>query len=715
MEETKQEKLPIDAKLLSGVVIELNISRRSVGLYPHDHPITRQSIKNAFENLQKLFELRSSITLGITKDTLIIDEYTLDKKNPVFREFALALHNKGISGVTFISGITEDELLALHEILVAKDLPPGQGVLELADNKGLRHIRLSLIDLSKFRFVEDAARKDDTGNVVWEDYIYGLLEGKLADKDSEGFISNIPPEAVALLINSYNLDDAPAESYERIVTAYIRRKEGQGLNKEAFNRFVSFLNNLSPETKAQFLSRASKYLNLDDTDINNLLRDISPNDIDRIVNVFEKHSALPESLRNLIDKLSESRKDKQLFDITVKYDTVVHDIELDENIVKLFEEDHFKVFVSKDYQRELEEMLKIPESLKTYLSSDIEKSCSAEALDDSILGIMLELVNFESISSEDYLSLLTKISELGDIFLDTGRLRQINDIYNVLYQHSLAGNFKNEAAAMVEHFFHSDSFIARFIHATRLWGRNDREATLMLAKNLERYLMHPLLEALSEEPEQAIRKLLLSILSGLGSDVLTVALKKLHDERWYVVRNMIYLIRECGGVQYAKEVRQFAKHKNKKVSFEVIKTLLHFNTPDAFSHLRQYLTSSDPGLRNQAVGLASAYRVSEAVPYLLDILKKKDLVGKDLYYKIPAVKALGKIGDPMAIEVLIMLYNSKSFLFKGAFDELRVEIFKSLENYSFESVKPLLQIGQMSKNEEIRNIGEKLMARPSNV
>jgi hypothetical protein len=31
MEEKKQEKLPIDARLLSEAVIELNISRRSIG------------------------------------------------------------------------------------------------------------------------------------------------------------------------------------------------------------------------------------------------------------------------------------------------------------------------------------------------------------------------------------------------------------------------------------------------------------------------------------------------------------------------------------------------------------------------------------------------------------------------------------------------------------------------------------------------------------
>ncbi len=59
-EESRQEKLPIDARLLSESVIELNILRRSVGLYPPDHPILKETINRAFDLLKKLFELRSS-------------------------------------------------------------------------------------------------------------------------------------------------------------------------------------------------------------------------------------------------------------------------------------------------------------------------------------------------------------------------------------------------------------------------------------------------------------------------------------------------------------------------------------------------------------------------------------------------------------------------------------------------------------------------------
>src|SRR4030066_224184 len=155
MEEKKeQEKLSLDAKLLSEAVIELNISRRSVGLYPSDHPITKRSIDTAYSLLKKLFELRSSITLGVAKNVLMIDKYTLDRRNPIFAEFALAIHSKGIAAVTFYSGLEQDEVLVLNSLLTDKDSPAGQALVDLAQKKNLRNVRLVPIDVSSFGFIE---------------------------------------------------------------------------------------------------------------------------------------------------------------------------------------------------------------------------------------------------------------------------------------------------------------------------------------------------------------------------------------------------------------------------------------------------------------------------------------------------------------------------------------------------------------------------------
>ena len=91
-QKSTERELPIDTRLLSEAVIELNISRKNVGIYPPGHIQITRSIDRAYEILQRLFEIRPEMTLGVAKDTLLVGQDYLDQRNPVFRDFALSLH-----------------------------------------------------------------------------------------------------------------------------------------------------------------------------------------------------------------------------------------------------------------------------------------------------------------------------------------------------------------------------------------------------------------------------------------------------------------------------------------------------------------------------------------------------------------------------------------------------------------------------------------------
>lgn len=710
MEDEKLEKIPIDARLLSDAVIELNISRRSVGLYPREHPITRDSLERAFGFLQKLFELRGSITLGIAKDVLMIDEYVLDKRNPVFKEFAVSLHSKGLAAVTLYSGLVIEELLSFHELIVSKDTPLGQGITELAEKNGLKHIRLTPLDISKFSFAEGRLREDRGDAEIWENYIYGLIEGKLADEDSEGVILNIPPEDIALLINDRMSGDVHGETYDRVITTYLRKKEHSGIRPEVFSRFLSLVNNLSPELKQQFLSRAFSHPSMEAGEVERLLGELKADDIEKFMLVFEEYSSLvPESLRNLLDKFQDTKVKGSFFDMLPGNQAFVHDIEIDESILRLFQDDKFGEFVTKDYQEELKRMLKLHASETVPLMEELETGYGDEEMDRKYSELLLELLDVDFINREEYLNLLTKISGTVNDFLETGRFSEISYIHNTLYSHSLTGKFKEEARSMLEYFFRSQEFIIRLIDVLKLWGRHDREGVIRLANVQKRYLLDPLFDALSGEMDASVRKFLLQVLGSLGSDVTAEAVKRLNDTRWYVVRNMIYLIRESGGAKYVKYIRPFAKDENKKICMEAVKTLLHFKTPDSLSYIKLYLQDSDPELREQAIKLAGLYKCKDAVPYLLTLIEKKDFLGTESYYKVSVVKSLGYIGDPKALNALDRLYRSKTLLYRGSLEELKVEIFRGLENYPYGSTIPLLELGLKSKNEEIRSISERLL------
>ncbi len=717
MEEKKgqKEQLPLDAKLLSEAVIELNTSRRSVGLYPLEHPITRQSIERAFALLKKLFELRSSITLGVAKDVLMIDEYTLDSKNPVYREFALALYTKGIATITFYSGLEENELLILHSLISEKDLL-GQALIEIAQSKNLRHIRLVPIDISKFKFIEGAQRDaKGSGQAVWEDYIYGIMEGKLADKDVEGIILSIPPEDIAQVL-SRHISDTKEDSYDRVITTYLSKKGRHELNRASLNKFVTLVENLSPDIKEQFLERAFNNMSLNQMETEEMIAELTPEDIEKMMKIFKKHSSMPQSLRLLVEKLAEGKQPEFAEGVFHGGSVSIDDIELTNDMVKLFEEDQFGKFVDEQYQKDLENMLKTYRAKQFPVLEEIQKALRPEIIDSAYSNTIIELINFENIEREDHLRLLTKLSELVTVFLETGRFEDVLHIHNVIYSHMIEGKFKTEALSMVEYFFHSEQFISKLLEALKIWGRYSREGAFKLARVLRLYMMTPLLDALNEEKNSSQRKFYLSILTYMGKGILPEAVRRLEDERWYVVRNMIYLIRECNGKEHVKKVRALIKHKHKKIRLEALKTLLHFGTIDAFSYLKLFLTGKDPEIKEQAIGLSGACRIKKAVPYLLEILEKRDLLGADLNYRLLAIDALGKIGDPSAIDTLKKLYSSKYPFYKDAVAEgLRLEIIKSLNNYPPARVRPFLELAAAtSKNEKIKAMCQELLIRSRN-
>ena len=709
MPEEKQEKLPLDAKLLSDAVIELNISRRSVGMYPPEHPIVRTSIERAFEHLQKLFEIRVEITLGIAKDVLIVDEYTLDRKNPVFREFAQTLHAKGIAAVTFSLGLNQTELKRLHELISAKDTLLGKELVELAE-KEISHIRLSPIDFGNFCFVEGAQRSGTACGDVWEDYVYGLLEGKLGDGDGIQGILSIPPETVADVVNAALPEEASNESYERVITAYIKKKSASKISREAFAKFFSFIDRLKPEIKQQFLSRAGSRLTEDIGDVEAIINGMTPEAFEKIVELLtENSSIIPTTLKNLIDKLSSIKKGKMgHFDFFYNDTAVLHDIELGDEVFKLFGEDNFHAYVGKEYQRELERMLGVKAEDNTRFIP-FRKECEEEAIDKEALDILLELLDEDYLKAEDYLTLITKLSEFMNVFTETGRFEEILFTYNTLMTHVLSGKFKNEASSIVDYFFHSEEFIAKLVEAFKLWGRKDRDGAIRLARALRRTIIIPLFDVLDEEKDASMRKFLLSMLEAIGSDVIPLAVKRLADSRWFVVRNMICLIRDCNGKKQLDKIRKFLKHENVNVSMEALRTLLYFKTLDAIPQLRACLQSEDQGIRKGAIRLAGIYRVKEAVPYLIKYLQKRDLFGTEAYYKTDLVRALGEIGDVRAVETLGKICHARALFYRSDLEGLKVEIFKSLENYPLESVTKLVDLGLRSRNEEIHALSEKLL------
>ena len=710
MAEEPRGKLPLDVKLLADAVVELNLWRRSTGIYPLEHPVIKNAIERTGQNLEKLFEIRASITLGIAKDALVVDEYTLDRGNLVFKEFAKILHAKAISAVTFSAGLNQAELIRFHELIAARGGPVGKELAELAQ-KDIEHVTFIPLDMNNFFFIEGTQRDEAAGEGIWENYVRGILEGRLFGVDGPGILS-VPVETVADAVNADISEKSAEESYDRVITAYLGKKDESRMSREAFDKFFSFLDRIRPEIKRQFLTRTGARLSADIGKVENIFSEMTIESFQKVADLFTEHASLiPTTLKNLIDKLASIKQMKTShFDFFYQQSAVLDDIEISDDVITLFGEDHFHAYVNREYQQELERMLAAKTGDRTTVSL-FSKECEEEAVDSIALAIMLELLYTDFITSADYLTIVTKLSDFMNVFVETGRFEEILEAYNTLSSHALSGKFTHEASSTVEYFFHSPQFISRLVTAFSLWGRREREGAVRLARALRRSVTDPLLDALAEEQDPSMRKFMLSLLEGIGSDVIPCAVKRLDDDRWYVTRNMISLIRNCNGKKEVEKIRRFVKHQNTEVRIEALRTLLSFETSDAVPYLKTCLQSEEPGMRQGAIKLAGNFRVRDAVPYLITLVAKRDLFGAEAFYKRDIVKSLGEIGDSQAIDALLKIYRSWSLFNRKSLEELKVEIFRNLQNYSPEAVRKLIDVGRSAKNEEIRSLCGKGLRR----
>ena len=215
-----------------------------------------------------------------------------------------------------------------------------------------------------------------------------------------------------------------------------------------------------------------------------------------------------------------------------------------------------------------------------------------------------------------------------------------------------------------------------------------------------------LLIALAEENNRSRRRRLFDFTCSLGPAIVREATLFLRDERWYVVRNMIVLLRTVGDRTSLPEIRRTAQHPDLRVRLEAIKTLLAFEPAVPSALLEQAINDPDPKLAESAISLVASYGIKEAVDPLLRILDGNDVLGKRRSTRLKAIAALGELAEPSALKDLGRFFE-EPFLPWPAEQE-RYAAWKSLAGYPPEARAALVAKGLKARDPNIRSICRRL-------
>ncbi len=253
---------------LSDFLIELSIGLHKNAIYPPGHPLLEGATAGIARRVDALLKERTSLSLGVARQQLIIEGVATEDTNPVLRDLAQRLHRHHLGAVTFTQGVTAAEI-ADALATVALDAGRRTKPLGLEGPEVLQqwaHIRLFPLTFEQLQLLDEDPEADadpEKGEVrvagnraaqLWIGLARAALAAKVSSEQMESSEST-DPVVVAKAIDANNKDAA----YDQVVVGYLLQiaeelKTKGGKEAAALQKRISRLvGTLKPDTLARLL------------------------------------------------------------------------------------------------------------------------------------------------------------------------------------------------------------------------------------------------------------------------------------------------------------------------------------------------------------------------------------------------------------------------------------------------------------------------------
>jgi len=244
--------------------------------------------------------------------------------------------------------------------------------------------------------------------------------------------------------------------------------------------------------------------------------------------------------------------------------------------------------------------------------------------------------------------------------------------------------------------------LAALVAASRLPGGPPFVQVQSLVLALGASAAHGLLEALAAEPDRARRLRLIELAASLGPAIVPETRRLLADPRWYVVRNMVLLLRRVHDKTAMSEILRCADHPDLRVRLEAIRALFAFDTKVPRDLLARTIHHPDPRLAEAAVLLSGQHGITQATDLLLEILLRWDFLGRRRSLRLKALRALADLADPAVLPRLDRFFRERPFPLVAL--EERRAAYRLLGSYDQAARAPYVARGEKSRDSLIRDI-----------
>jgi HEAT repeat protein len=733
-----EEKEPKVDPIVEKCVKELSLTLKTMGIYPSNHPAIKASVERLHATMETLFEASPELKLEIAQKNLLVDGQLLDRTNEIFRDFALQFHRRGVASVIFNKDLNAEELKAFLEVASTepKMLQKEGGFLKLCEEKKISHIDIVEIDYEKvFGVEEEIDEAKEAGKVrseeeIWTDLIRGLdlSSGLRLGEVEHNFLLHLEgdPEKMATYLErvaskgSLEMSDLGGVAARRTINSmgnYIFKNLPQ--EKEVHRkRLAEVVSYLDPKLRIQLIDAEIDIEPGQIDVVEEIIPDLSNSVVMEMMTlVVSTEGRVTERLVKLFHKIVPEEERKKeiiplfgdgLADMTGKEDSLY----MRRLIEDLFLSKPTEEFVSEAYKKtlkELNEQISSIREIKEYADSLNERKIEEQAC-----TVLMDLIRLET-ESTDYGEIAKNLGKAGMDFLLTGRYEKAKEIIEVLIEQASPekGRTDKQSNACREALerLRDIGIVRDLVAALRDWGREKYETIHFILIQMGEIAVVPLLEALGRESDRSLRKKIISVIVGLGEKAIPEIVRRFSDKNWYVVRNMVRILREIGTEKAVRYLNIPLKHEDPRVRKEVVYALSAIGGKESFSLVSRMADDPDGEVRRGAIKYLGVMRNKGAVPLLVKLIAQRNLFGRDNSLIISGIEALGEIGAEEAVPGLVRLLRKSTLFARKRNDEVRIAVATALEKIGNEQAMEALARGTRYRRKIVRQMCERLIQK----
>lgn len=214
--------------------------------------------------------------------------------------------------------------------------------------------------------------------------------------------------------------------------------------------------------------------------------------------------------------------------------------------------------------------------------------------------------------------------------------------------------------------------------------------------------IQPLIKVLGQLNNSKARRMLCEVLIAIGKGNLELITPFIDDQRWYLVRNVTYILGRIGKEATLPAIQKALNHSEARVRREAIQALGLIGGSKGFELMGKTLKDED--FRNRSMAALNLARVGKkaSLPALLEVVHAKDFSKRDSAEIKAFFDAIGMTAANEAIKPLQKLLEQKSLFGMGGKDEIRLGAASALALIGTSEAKSVLQAGMNSKDESVR-------------